>query len=142
MGITTRDWAAAWLRAQQSVRAAGAAGRRSRAAERVTGTRPSHALHDYAGTYHHPGYGDVTVRLDGERLAIEWAGFASPLTHWHYDVFQAATTDYTSPWAPAGYSSLIRFATDFSGRISALEIGGLTGVEDVVFGKTVPTAGR
>ena len=95
----------------------------------------SHKLVEYAGTYYHPGYGNVDVREQGGRLNIEWATYRTPLTHWHYDVFQTATADETSVWAPGGSKAEIRFNTDFRGQLSSLQIGGLTGVSGVIFEK-------
>lgn len=135
MGEKSRDWVSRWLQIQQSRKSSATSSKQEREAERKTDTQPSHKLSEYVGTFNHPGYGDVTVRLNGDKLTINWAGFASPLAHWHYDVFMAATEDISSPWAPGGYNGLIRFYTDFEGRISALEIGGLTGVQDVIFSK-------
>jgi hypothetical protein len=135
IGEKTRDWLTESLKHQQAIEASIALPPAATERSRVPGTHISHKLSDYAGTYHHPGYGSVIVREEEGRLTIEWATYRTPLSHWHYDVFQTTTTDETSVWAPGGSKAEIRFTADFRGRVSALQIGGLTGVSGVIFEK-------
>jgi CubicO group peptidase (beta-lactamase class C family) len=61
------------------------------AAARVKDTKPSLPLKDYCGVYSSPMYGDVEVRLVGEKLAVDFkptALFKGNLSHWHYDTFE------------------------------------------------------
>ncbi|MBK8021148.1 MAG: serine hydrolase [Chloroflexi bacterium] len=43
-------------------------------AERQVDAKPSHTLEAYTGIYYHPGYGDMTISLDGDRLCGCMAG--------------------------------------------------------------------
>ena len=52
------------------------------------GTQPSHALSDYAGTYEHPGYGQVTITANGSGLELQFDSHKTKLNHFHYDVFE------------------------------------------------------
>ncbi len=61
--------------------------------ERVTGTRTSHPLEDYAGAYEHPAYGVMTVELDGGALTVSRNGNERGLEHWHYDQFRIGVGD-------------------------------------------------
>lgn len=135
LAMKSRDWLGESLKTQKEIEASLAAPRQATARSRVLGTRMSHRPSAYTGTYYHPAYGNVIVREDGGRLNVEWANYRTPLTHWHYDVFQTTTTDETSVWAPSGSNAEIRFTTDFRGRLSSLMIGGLTGVSGVIFEK-------
>jgi len=56
--------------------------------KRVTGTRPSHPLADYAGVYEHPAYGVMTVELDDGTLTLSRNSSMRGLEHWHYDQFR------------------------------------------------------
>ena len=58
------------------------------AAKPVAGTKPSHALADYAGWYEHPGYGKVQIKFNGQQLLGYYNGFEIPFSHWHYDTFR------------------------------------------------------
>ncbi|CAN5570143.1 serine hydrolase [soil metagenome] len=55
--------------------------------DRVEGTKPSHELKDFAGTFMHPAYGKVTITSNDDNLAVKFNDIAFPLEHYHYDVF-------------------------------------------------------
>jgi CubicO group peptidase (beta-lactamase class C family) len=57
--------------------------------DRIAGTSPSHALQEYAGTYRHPGYGDLNVAHESYGLSVAHNDRRFPLTHYHYDVFRS-----------------------------------------------------
>ena len=53
------------------------------------GHQPSHALADYAGTYEHPGYGQVIITSPREAaLELQFDTHKTALNHFHYDVFE------------------------------------------------------
>ncbi len=78
---------------------------------RVQGTKPSHDLDDYAGTYENPGYGKVEIGNDGTQLYMVYHSFASPFEHWHYDVFKP------TEGVPAESNIFIEFHTNIQGDI-------------------------
>ncbi|MEK7487351.1 MAG: serine hydrolase [Planctomycetota bacterium] len=51
------------------------------------GTKPAYRLEEYVGTYGHPGYGDITVAIQNEKLFLTYNQISIPLKHWHYEVF-------------------------------------------------------
>lgn len=51
------------------------------------GTTPSHPLEAYTGQYENPGYGVITVCVEGGNLKINYNAFDCTLKHHHYDVF-------------------------------------------------------
>ena len=55
--------------------------------DKVEGTQPSHPLADYVGTYGRPGYTDVKISLDGDKLRLAFIGANVELQHFHYDTF-------------------------------------------------------
>ncbi len=56
---------------------------------RVTETKPSHPMVDYAGIYRHPAYGDLIVKYEGPGLTVQTNDMKTDLKHYHYDVFRA-----------------------------------------------------
>lgn len=56
---------------------------------RVSDTKPSRPLADYAGVYSHEIYGDLTVKLENDGLVMYRDNRVAALTHWHYDTFEA-----------------------------------------------------
>lgn len=88
-GFPARDWNAMLIgHAEEETQTARAAAK-ERAARRVAGTKPSHDLTAYAGTYHDAGYGDVRISVENGALMLAWSSFRSPLDHYHYDTFDA-----------------------------------------------------
>jgi hypothetical protein len=128
MGPTGRDWSGEMLADHRTRLERKDSNPVRQAAERAPGTRPSRPLAAYAGTYSHPGYGPVVVSLDGDALSVEASGERSPLIHWQYDVFAAASTDHMGMWAAEGWMSRISFATSPQGRISELTISAAPGI--------------
>ena len=91
---------------------------RSRRSERrVPGTRPAHALDDYAGSYLDPGYGTLEIVHEGQGLRARFHALEVPLEHWHYETFLGG----------AGGERVLenmtfRFETDDAGRVAAVHV--------------------
>lgn len=89
----------------------------------VEGTTPSHELDAYAGAYHHPGYGELTVSVvedpkDGAPLRLHYYDLTFDLEHVHYDVFVTRDPEELSPLA----GQRVRFVTAFDGSVGAVEV--------------------
>lgn len=97
--------------------------------KRRVGTRPSHALEEYAGTYEHPAYGRIAISAAGDGLSWHWRGFSGQLTHWHYDVF--TTPDRPSEFHPDNLA--LTFLCDREGRIDRITAPFEPAVPDIVF---------
>ena len=110
-----------------------AAAKAAGAQVRRTGTRPSHAIGEYAGQYRHPGYGLVDVKQDGERLVLTYNGFTAPFEHWHYDVFRGPD-ERTSRL----YRMRVQFESDLEGDISGVAIPLEPNVAPIVFARQPP----
>ncbi|MBF0507615.1 MAG: DUF3471 domain-containing protein, partial [Deltaproteobacteria bacterium] len=93
---------------------------------RKTGTKPSHLLDAYGGTYGHPAYGFVTVTPEGDRLKVTTGDKSTFLTHYHYDVFETAEE-------PPELSGLrLTFNTDPAGDIASISAPLEQGIKDIV----------
>jgi CubicO group peptidase (beta-lactamase class C family) len=97
----------------------------------VPGTKPSHPLEAYTGTYWNGGYGRVTIALKNNALTFTLRDICTCLmTHFHYDVFQVdgIKEDTNTIIAPAA------FETDpDTGMICALRARLEPMVDDIVF---------
>lgn len=116
LGETGKDWVGEALARKQAGEALEVEARANLGESRVRGTDPSHAVADYAGTYFHPGYGELTISREGRALAAAFNDDRSPLEHFHYDVFDAATEDVENLLL----DGRIQFQMDMYGRVSAL----------------------
>lgn len=95
---------------------------------RKTGTRPSHALGDYAGWYEHPGYGTVRIQEANDGLTLTYGRLTAPLAHVHYDIFEIWRIPLTSV-----RHLLVTFYYDENGDIDRLTIPFEPKVEPIVF---------
>src|SRR5262249_16041960 len=135
LGLPPIDWSgegAAKLKAGRKIAKEAEAKRTS---VRRTGTKPSHALAEFAGEYDNAGYGRVTVRLAGDALSLRYNGIEAPLEHWHYDVFNGGknATD------PVFENAKLLFRTDFKGNVTSFEAVLEPATDPIVF-KKLPDA--
>lgn len=94
---------------------------RNREQGRVGDAPPSRPLADFTGTYVHPGYGAITIALEGGALVAQTNSDRSPLRHWHYDTFVPTATQFGNIWAMV-QDVRLQFLDGFDGRISGLRI--------------------
>ncbi|MGH2444297.1 MAG: serine hydrolase [Chloroflexota bacterium] len=83
--------------------------------EAVPSTQPSHSLLAYAGTYRHPGYGTVSVEVQGGELRVCLGELEVVSRYRHYDTWTVTYEPLDSHWP-------LTFLTDADGRIHAAEI--------------------
>ncbi len=95
---------------------------------RKLGTHPSHDLKDYAGDYSNPGYGTVTIALDGDKFTLTLNKISKPLEHYHYDQFQVPA-DPLDPFQ----KMKVMFLTGMDGEISSLSMPLQPDVKEIVF---------
>lgn len=88
-----RDWNAYYLMVDRRADEKGAAEKEARHAKRVPDTTPSRPLENYSGEYESPAYGTAKVSFVDGHLVLQWSRMTIPLTHFHYDVFNA-TSEY------------------------------------------------
>jgi CubicO group peptidase (beta-lactamase class C family) len=121
LGLPETDWSADYLEAAR--RSAAASEQRAAEAEaaRVSGTRPSLSLDDYAGTYGDDLFGDIRVGLENGRLVLRYSpDYVADLEHWHHDTFRAV-------WRSTGFGhAMATFSLDATGKARALELQGFT----------------
>jgi CubicO group peptidase (beta-lactamase class C family) len=120
-GGAPRDWSAEFLTLYSGLRTDGEKARVDAESKRVSGTRPSLALTEYAGTYKHPAWGDLQVTLDNGALRARLgAGNANTgmLEHWHYDTFRGSLGD------GRGGANYLTFVIDPQGRASKVLLDG------------------
>jgi CubicO group peptidase (beta-lactamase class C family) len=101
--------------------------------DRKSGTRPSHALEEYAGRYAEAGYGPIDVKHENGALHLTYHGFTARLDHWHYDVFQ------TPQERTSELDALrVKFETDLEGEVSGIAIPIEPNVPPIVFSRQPP----
>ncbi len=125
------DWNAEGLENQRRAKEAQEEGEAKKEAKRRQGTSPSHDLAEYAGDYEHPGYGLLSIATSGDGLELRFNDIATPLEHWHFDVFSGGEAD-----DPTFEDMRFLFRSDVDGRISAVEAPFEPTLDAIVFVKT------
>src|SRR5215471_9805898 len=112
--------------------AAMAGTREAKAARRVVpGAPPARPLSAYAGQYDHPGYGTITIALDGDTLKPSFGTMQLGLAHRHYETFDLTWHEMTDE--PVVFP--LTFLADPDGDVSALTVQFESQVEPLRFGK-------
>jgi CubicO group peptidase (beta-lactamase class C family) len=120
-GQPARDWSAEFLKLYGDQSRRSDSVRALRDAGRVAGTHPSLALEKYAGTYAHPAWGDLIVRMDNGALRVSIGPSADNsglLEHWNYDTFRTALGD------GRGGRSLLTFELGPAGNVTSVMLDG------------------
>jgi CubicO group peptidase (beta-lactamase class C family) len=112
--------------------------REARAARRVvSGATLPRPLSAYAGEYEHPGYGTVTITLDGDTLTPSFGTMALSLAHRHYETFDLE-------WHELGdqpHVFPLMFLSDPDGDITALTVPFEPSLEPLRFDRCPDTPG-
>ena len=81
------DWSGRFQEIFNNLMAGMMAGMQARAEAKIPNTTPSLALADYAGTYRHPGFGEMNFAMTEQGLAGTWNSLPAMLIHYNYDAF-------------------------------------------------------
>jgi CubicO group peptidase (beta-lactamase class C family) len=120
-GQPARDWSAEFLTLYGDAEKRAQTARAAQDALRVTGTHPSLALEKYAGTYTHPAWGDLVLKMDNGALRMTLGTGADNtglLEHWNYDTFRVRLGD------GRGGSNALTFALDPAGNVASVMLDG------------------
>jgi CubicO group peptidase (beta-lactamase class C family) len=135
LGGVPVDWTGDALKRKKAGEANDATGRGNKEATRVKNTQPAHALNQYAGAYRDPAYGEIKVSFAGSALLLKFNDDSSPLSHFHFEVFDAVTQDPDSALVDGRF----QFITDLAGRVSGVSVLMEPQVAPIVF-KRLPDA--
>jgi CubicO group peptidase (beta-lactamase class C family) len=128
LGLDLAPWNQRYLEQEKKGKESEEEAKKKGYTPRKTGTHPSHDLTDYTGAYQSPGYGTITIALEGEGFKMTLNKLSSPLRHFHYDVFEFPE----NPLDPLEKMKVM-FFTDVKGDISSLSIPLEPNVKEIVF---------
>jgi CubicO group peptidase (beta-lactamase class C family) len=120
LGLPQRDWNAEYLELAQRANERSAASARETEAARVSGTRPSLDLDQYAGSYDSSLHGEMRLAREDGRLVLYYApDYTADLEHWHHDTFRAT-------WRRTGFGrAFVTFSLDARGRVASMRVEGV-----------------
>ncbi|WP_347157421.1 serine hydrolase [Pontibacter chitinilyticus] len=117
-----RDWSQFYLdAAAESKKAEEAALAKAPKEKKKRKEQPTHALADYAGTYHSQLYGDATVTLKGNTLELQLVPaptLGGTLTYWQHDIFNLNWKNKYALLHPTN----VRFLTGADGGIASMRL--------------------
>ncbi len=126
IGGKSVPWNARMKERRKELREGEKRGKGKRQSDRVRGTRPSHKLEQYAGTYRHAGYGPIRVEYADGTLSASYNGMDFKMEHYHYDVFHLTFERFD-------ITMLVSFGTDKRGAVSTLSAPLESTLNDIVF---------
>lgn len=103
------------------------------------GTRPAHAMSEYAGTYSSPLFKELVVEVVGDKATVTLVGTKLGLSHAHFETFLISTVD-KKDMASFWKAGAITFTTSLDGDVDGIKAT-IPSMGEVVFTKngTVPT---
>jgi Domain of unknown function (DUF3471) len=99
LGMTQTPWSDRQLEIRLKNKKAGTEARTKANAGRIPGTKPSHALADYAGAYENPAYGMMNITLKDNQLHFDFHKMRFPMTQFHYDRFDTPDDEQDGKWS-------------------------------------------
>lgn len=114
------DWISYLKEKQTEAKKKLAETKREASKTKVTGTKPSHALQDFAGVYKHPGYGTFNITVKNDSLFAKAPKGEFYLSHRHYDIFTPMEVKNNVVDKDADEDSNFNFQTDDAGKIISL----------------------
>jgi CubicO group peptidase (beta-lactamase class C family) len=133
-GLEPIDWNGRALKRREVAEKAAETAKKAASEERKTGTRPAHALVEYAGEYAHPAYGSVTVTVNDDRLSARFHDMPMRLNHWHFETFRADLEEKSL----AELKLFFQFFTGAQGEVDRLTVPFEPSVEPIAFKKLPP----
>jgi CubicO group peptidase (beta-lactamase class C family) len=136
LGLPFRNWNQ--QRLDDAAKAKEAAKKRmsSDSANQKQGTKPSHALNEYEGTFKNDGYGKLVVSTKDNHLQIDYGQLNFRLKHYHYDIFNAYPTNEGMD-AEEDDPTKIDFKTSLKGEIESIAINLEPAVDPIIFKKEI-----
>ncbi len=99
LGLDQTPWSARWLEIRLKGKQAGTEARAKAGGERISGTKPSHPLADYAGEYENAAYGVLKIGQKDGQLQFDFHKTQLPMTHFHYDRFDTPDDELYGKWS-------------------------------------------
>lgn len=106
---------------------------------RKKGTKPSHVLAEFTGTYSHPGYGEFELVLENDSLFAKFPLMKFWLEHYHYDIFEPHLVEETGIDTSGGAELLIKFSSNVSGDIESASMQIEPTLDPIVFKRSPNT---
>lgn len=138
LGLKFKDWHR--IQKDAADKAAAAAKERLKAdsSQQKKGTRPTHALTDFAGTYSNEAYGTVTIEVQKDSISGKFNALNFKIKHYHFNYFNFIPV---ADGAVADEEDAMKglFNINVKGEVESLSLPLQGGVKEIEFKKKVET---
>ncbi|WP_299461401.1 serine hydrolase [uncultured Microscilla sp.] len=124
-GLEDIDWSKKGLDRLAKRKASLKKAKNNKKTDQIKGTKPSRKLQHYTGKFRQAAYGDMVVALKDKQLRVQFHSFDVPLNHYHYDVFELASSAFKGV--------KIVFNSNAQGKIDKASAELQAGVAPIVF---------
>lgn len=94
----------------------------TRSSNKIKGTKPSHILAEFTGTYSNPAYGTFSLVLERDSLFARFKLMKLWLGHHHYDIFNSYEVEKGKVDTTESNSTQFQFITNEMGEISKVAL--------------------
>lgn len=101
-----------------------------------SGTKTSHILEEFTGTYSHPGYGSFDLKVERDSLFAQFPIMKMWLRHYHYDIFEPFEVKKSGIDTTKASELKINFSTNDAGEISSLKVKFEPALDPIDFKRT------
>ena len=123
LGGPTRDWSALALTRTRRTEQAAAGRQQALLARRAAGSPPARPLAEYAGTYRHEMFGDLSIALENGALVLRYpTTLVLALEPFDGDVFLSTSS---SPFMLVKGPDTVRFGRDAMARLASVTLDGM-----------------
>ncbi len=138
LGLKYKDWHRTQKNAVDKAKAAAKEKLKADSTQRKMGTRPTHAITDYAGTFTNEGYGTLSIVQQKDSLVAKYNALTFKVKHYHFNYFNFIPV---ADGVDAGEDDAMKgqFNINIKGEIESLSLPLQAGVKDIVFTKKVET---
>jgi CubicO group peptidase (beta-lactamase class C family) len=128
LGMKPVDWSGRFWDIKEKDKASEESAKKQKLTPQKSGTKPVHALADYAGDYAHPGYGTITFTQTNSVLSGTYNQLSSTFPHFHYEIF-AAPDDKLNDLS----QTKVQFVTNMDGDVGSVLIALESSVKPIEF---------
>lgn len=138
LGLKYKDWHRTQKTAVDKAKAAAKEKLKADSTQRKMGTRPTHAITDYAGTFINEGYGTLSIVQQKDSIVAKYNALTFKVKHYHFNYFNFIPV---ADGVDAGEDDAMKgqFNINIKGEIESLSLPLQAGVKDIVFTKKVET---
>ncbi len=138
LGLKFKDWHRTQKDAVDKAKASAKEKLKADSSQQKKGTRPTHSITDYTGTYTNEAYGTISIEMQKDSVVAKFNALNFKVKHYHYNYFNfipvADGVDADEDDAMKGL-----FNINIKGEIESLSLPLQNGVKDIEFKKKVET---